>query len=58
MAGVPGWVSQLSVRLLVAAQVMILWVGGSSPASDYALNRESAWDSSPLSLFPLPLSLK
>ena len=50
--GAPGWLSQLSARLLVLAQVMISWVTGSSPALGYPLCRESAWKFSPSA--PLP----
>ena len=38
---VPGWLSQLDVRLLVSAQVMISQFVGLSPASGSVL---TAWD--------------
>ena len=55
IAGVPGWLSRLSIRLLIVAQVM-----GSSPTSGSALTAWTAWASLslPLSLCPtlsLPL---
>ena len=53
-AGGPGWLSQLSVQLLVSVQVMIT-VGGIEPhVRLHAHNTKPAWDS--LSL-PLSLSL-
>ena len=48
--GAPGWLSWLSVLLLVSAQVTISWFVGSSPALGSALSMEPAWDS--LSPFP------
>ena len=48
--GVPGWLSWLSSRLLISAQVMI------SESWDRALSMEPAWDSlSPSALSPLIL---
>ena len=35
--GAPGWLIQLSVQLLILAQVMISWFTGSSPALGFAL---------------------
>ena len=48
--GMPGWLSQLDIRLLNLAQLMVVRL---SPTLDSALSVEPAWDS--LSL-PLPLS--
>ena len=39
--GAPGWLSWLSIRLLVSAQVMISWFMRSSPTSGSAL---TAWN--------------
>ena len=50
-----GWLSGLSIRLLMTAQVMISWFMGSSPAS---VSVEPAWDSLSLSLCPSLLFLK
>ena len=48
--GAPGWLSWLSVWLLIWAQVMISGVVRWSPAAGYTLSRESTWDSLSLSL--------
>ena len=40
--GAPGWLSQLSVWLLVLAQVTISWVMESSPTLGSALSKVSA----------------
>lgn len=50
---VPGWFSHLGTRLLVWAQVIIVWVMGSSPALGFTLSGESAWESLPLPIPPL-----
>ena len=52
MLGASGWLSRLSIRLLMSAQVMISWFVGSSPAWGTAL---TAW--SLLGILSLPLSL-
>ena len=50
--GAPGWLSRLSIQLLILAQVMISWFVSSSPTWDLA------WDSlSPCLSAPPPLSL-
>ena len=50
----PGWLSWLSLRLLVSAQLMISWLGGGVPAP----HMEPTWDSlSPSLSLPLPHSL-
>ena len=56
--GVPGWLSQLSIRLLILAQVLISWFVISSPESGSEPDRQSLLGvlSLPLSL-PLPCSL-
>ena len=52
---VPGWLSLLSLRLLISAQVMISWLVGSSPTSGSVL---TAWSLLGISLSPsLPLPL-
>ena len=51
-AGVPGWLSPLSVRLLVSAQVMISWLVGSSPTSGSVLAEKGLFGI--LSLCPPP----
>ena len=60
LAGAPGWLSRLSVRLCLA-QVMISWFVGSSSASSSVLTAQSlepASDSvSPCLSAPPPLSL-
>ena len=40
--GAPGWLSQLSLQLLISAQVMIAAFMGSSPTSGSALSMEPA----------------
>ena len=56
--GEPEWLSQLSIRLSISAQVMISWFVRSSPVLGSALGStlgmEPAWDSLSL-LLPLPL---
>ena len=52
LLGVPGWLSQLSIRLLISAQVMISRFVGSSPTLGSAL---TVW--SPLGTLSLSLSL-
>ena len=59
----PGWLSWLSILLLISAQVMISWFMRSSPALAFALNMKPAWDYLSPSLSPPPslmlsLSLK
>ena len=49
--GVPGWLSWLSLRLLISAQFMFTWFVGSSLESGSAL---TAW--SPVGILSLPLS--
>ena len=51
-AGVPGWLSRLSIRLLILVQVMISWFVGSCPTLGSAL---TVW--SLLGILCLPLSL-
>ena len=60
ISGEPAWLSWLSVRLLVSAQVMISWFVSSSPLGLCADSTEPAWDSlSPsLSAPPPACSLK
>ena len=57
--GVPGWFSQLSLWLLVSAQVMISQFVSSSPASGPVMSPQSLLGilSLSLSLCPLPRSL-
>ena len=50
--GAPGWLSWLSVRLLISAQVRISWFMGWSPVSGSVLTVQS-----PLGILSLPLSL-
>ena len=50
--GATGWLSQLSVQLLISAQVMILWFVSSSPASGSSPTAQSL-----LGILSLPLSL-
>ena len=62
-AGASGWLSELSIQLLILAQVLISLFVISSPMSGglFADSVEPAWDSlcPPLSaLSPPPLSLK
>ena len=52
--GVPGWLSWLSIRLLISAQVMISQFTGSGPASVSAL---TAWSLLGILGFSLSLSL-
>ena len=54
--GVPGWLNQLSVRLLVLAQVMISWFTSLSPTLRRSVltAAEPPWDSLSPSL-SLPL---
>ena len=40
-SGAPGWLSQLTSRLLISAQVMISWLVGSSPELGPALTSQS-----------------
>ena len=56
--GVPGWLSQLSVQLLVSSQVMISQFCEFKPRVGLcADSAEPAWDSlSPLLSLPLPHS--
>ena len=56
LSGVPGWLSQLSVQLLISAQVMILCFVRSSPASGSAMSAQSLLGihSLSLSLCPYP----
>ena len=49
-----GWLSWLSVRLLVSAWVMISWFVGSSPVLGSTL---TAWSLSGILFLPLSLSL-
>ena len=42
--GAPGWLSWLSIQLLISARVMVSWFMGSRPESGSALT-EIAWDS-------------
>ena len=59
--GAPGWLSRLSVRLLILAQVTISGFMGLSPASSSALTTRSLLGSLSLSAPPLlvlSLSLK
>ena len=58
-AGVSGWLSQLSVRLLVSAQIMILWFVRSSPCIGLcAGSAEPTWGTlSPSVSAPPPLVL-
>ena len=51
-SGVPGWLSRLSVRLLVSAQVVISWFVSSNPTSGSLLSAQS-----PLQILCPPLSL-
>ena len=55
--GVPGWLSQLSVRLLISAQVMISWFREFEPCIGLCVDSgEPAWDSlSPHLSLLLPL---
>ena len=55
----PGWLSQLSIRLLVLAQVMISWFLSSSPRLGSALSSQSLLGDSfsPSLSAPPPLSL-
>ena len=50
--GTPGWLSWLSIRLLISAQVMISWLLRSSPVWGSALTLQSL-----LGILSLPLSL-
>ena len=50
--GAPGWLSGFSLWLLVAAQVMMSWFMGSSPASGSALPAQS-----PLGILSVSLSV-
>ena len=53
--GVPGWLSGLSVQLLIFVQVMILWFVNSSPMFQLCADSvEPAWDSLSLPLSALP----
>ena len=54
--GAPGWLSRLSVRLLVLAQVVISWFTSSSPALASALAVQSLLGILSLSLCPSPAS--
>ena len=56
MSGAPGWLSWLSIRLLISAQVMIsLFVRWHLPHIRLcAVNVEPAWDPVSLSLCPSP----
>ena len=54
MEQVPGWLSQLSIRLLISAQVMISLFVGSSPTSGSVLTVQSLCGID--SPFPLSLS--
>ena len=54
-SGVPGWLSRLSVWLLIPAQVMISGFVSSSPASNSALTVWSLLGILPLSLSAPPL---
>ena len=63
--GAPGWLSQLSVQLLVSTQVMISWFVSSNPALGSALTVQSLLGILSLSLplcpspaLPLCFSLK
>ena len=60
--GAPGWLSWLSVQLLVSAQVMISCFVGSSPRVRLCVDRAGpAWDSLSPSLsasLPFPVSFK
>ena len=49
-ARVHGWLSQLSVWLLILAQVMISMFMGSGPSSGHSVRADPAWDSLPPSL--------
>ena len=40
-SGVPGWLSQLSIWLLISAQFMISWFVGLSPTSGFTLTERS-----------------
>ena len=51
--GAPGWLSQLSLRLLVLAQIMILWFAVLSLTLGSALTARDL-----LRILSLPLSLK
>ena len=63
MRGAPGWLSWLSIQLLILAQVMILWFMRLSPELTGPRGSElTAWSllgilSVPSSLFPPLLSL-
>ena len=50
--GAPGWLSRLSIRLLILAQVLISWLAGSSNMSGPGLTARSL-----LGILSLPLSL-
>ena len=50
--GAPGWLSQLSTRLLMSTQVMISWLVGLSPVSGPSLTVQSL-----LGILSLSLSL-
>ena len=52
--GAPGWLSQLSIQLLVSAQVMISWIVGLSPESGSVL---TAWSLPGILCLPLSLPL-
>ena len=56
--GAPGWLSRLSIRLSISAQIMISWFMGSSPTLGSVLSLEPAWASSsfPVSLCSSPAS--
>ena len=55
LGGAPGWLSGLSVPLLVSAQVMISQFVGSSPTSGSALTAQSLLEILSLPLCPSPV---
>ena len=56
VGGAPGWRSQLSIQLLISAQVMVSWLMGSSPALGSVLTVQSLLGILSLSLCPPSLA--
>ena len=55
LIGAPGWLSRLSMRLLILAQVMISQVRGFKPCVGLCVDgAEPSWDSLSPSLCPSP----
>lgn len=51
LLGASGWLSGLSIQLLIPAQVVISGLCDRAPTLGSVLNKGSAWDSLPLASF-------